>query len=298
MRLFRSHRVGWAGAGLGLVVLLTVGLASPLSPTVADSHPAAPHSASDYLALGDSVTFGYREQANLPAPDYSDGSSFVGYPEDVGAALGLNVANAACPGETSTSLIEPNVVSNGCENSPGGGPGYRTLYPLHVSYSGTQLQYALRFLRTHPHTELVSLMIGANDGFLCQATTPDHCATELPAVLKQISSNVADILWSIRHEARYQRQIVIVNYYSLDYANATDNASGEVLNQAVDGAAQPFNVRIADGFSVFQNAALQASGSTCQAGLLTQLTTGGCGIHPSVAGQALLASAVEDAIRS
>ena len=65
---------------------------------------------SDYLALGDSVTFGYREAANLPTPDYSDAASFVGYPEDVGAALGLDVANAACPGETSTSLVEPNVL--------------------------------------------------------------------------------------------------------------------------------------------------------------------------------------------
>ena len=298
MRLFRSHRATGVGVGLASVVLLVSGLVGPLTPTLGDSHPGPAPSASDYLALGDSVTFGYRESANLPTPDYSDASTFVGYPEDVAAGLGLNVANAACPGETSTSLIEPNVLSNGCENSPGGGPGYRTLYPLHVSYSGTQLQYALRFLRTHPHTELVSLMIGANDGFLCEATTADHCATELPAVLKQVSSNVADILWSIRHLARYHRQIVIVNYYSLDYSNPTDNAGSEALNQAVDSAAQPFDVRIADGFSAFQNAAVQSSGDTCNAGLLTQLTTGGCGIHPSVAGQALLALAVEKAIRS
>jgi len=297
MRFFRSHRSGRVGLALVLGVVLVAGLAGPLTPTFAGGHPGAPRSASGYLALGDSVTFGYREQANLPTPDYSDASSFVGYPEDVGVALGLHVANAACPGETSTSLIEPGVVSNGCENSPGGGPGYRTLYPLHVSYSGTQLQYALRYLRTHPHTGLVSLMIGANDAFLCQETTADHCAAELPAVLKQISSNVGDILWSIRRVAHYRGQIVIVNYYSLDYSNPTDNAGSQALNQAVDSAAQPFDVVIADGFSVFQNAALQSSGNTCQAGLLTQLTTGGCGIHPSVAGQALLALAVEEAIQ-
>jgi lysophospholipase L1-like esterase len=273
------------------------GLAAPLTPTFATPHRGAPASATDYLALGDSVTFGYRESANLPTPDYFDAASFVGYPADVGAALGLEVANAACPGETSASLIEPNIVSNGCENSPGGGPGYRTLYPLHVSYSGTQLQYALQYLRSHPHTGLVTLMIGANDVFLCQETSADHCASELPAVLKQISSNVADILGAIRQEARYHRLVVILNYYSLDYSNPVDNEGSQLLNQTIDNAAEPFDVQIADGFSVLQNAAVQSRSKTCKAGLLTQLTTGGCGVHPSVAGQALLALAVEQAIR-
>lgn len=280
-------------------------LTGPLTPTFASGRPGPPRpapasppaSASDYLALGDSVTFGYRESTNLPTPDYSDAASFVGYPEDVGATLGLNVANAACPGETSTSLVKRDVLSNGCENSPGGGAGYRTQYPLHVSYGGTQLQFAIRYLQTHPHTGLVTLMIGANDGFLCEVTTKDGCASELPGVFQQISSNVAHILRAIRQEARYHRQVVIVNYYSLDYSNAADTAASQALNQTVDTAARPFDVRIADGFSVFHDAALQSSGKTCQAGLLTELTAGGCGIHPSVAGQALLALAVEEAVR-
>jgi hypothetical protein len=39
-------------------------------------------------------------------------------------------------------------------------------------------------------------------------------------------------------------------------------------------------------------------GNTCGAGLLTQLgKPGDCGIHPSYAGQALLAQALEKAIR-
>jgi lysophospholipase L1-like esterase len=140
-------------------------------------------------------------------------------------------------------------------------------------------------------------MIGANDVFLCQETTADHCASELPAVLKQISANVAGILGAIRQVAKYRRQIVILNYYSLDYSNPVDNDGSQVLNQTIDNAAEPFDVQVADGFSVLQNAALQSRSKTCKAGLLTQLTTGGCGVHPSVAGQALLALAVEEAIR-
>jgi lysophospholipase L1-like esterase len=232
----------------------------------------------------------------VPPPNYEDAASFVGYPEDIGAGLGWRVANAACPGETSASLIAENVQSNGCENSPGGGPGYRSAFPLHVHYTGTQLQYAVRYLRAHPTTRLVSLMIGANDAFLCEETTKDDCASELPAVLKQIRDNVADILSAVRSEAHYSGQIIILNYYSLDYANAVDNAESQALNQAMDSGARPFGVQIANGYTAFENAALHSGGNTCTAGLLTQLSGGGCGVHPSVSGQAVLAQAVEDKI--
>ena len=66
----------------------------------------------------------------------------------------------------------------------------------------------------------------------------------------------------------------------------------------MDSAAKPFHVVMADGFAAFRAAARQSGGDSCKAGLLTQLTTGGCGVHPSLAGQALLALAVEQAIRS
>ncbi len=168
----------------------------------------------DYLALGDSVTFGYREADTSPPPNYSDASSFVGFPEDVGAALGFTVANAACTGESSASFISNNGQSNGCESFHGSGPGYRTTYPLHVSYRGTQLQYAVQFLEGHPHTRLVSLMIGYNDLFVCQETTADRCASEVPAVLKQVSTNVADILGAIRNtpatRASGDRQVLLI----------------------------------------------------------------------------------------
>jgi len=306
MRFIRSHRIGAAAVGFVCVGVLVGGLAGPVTASFASTGRHAPQRHApvwrtanrDYLALGDSVSFGYREPTTVPAPNYLDATTFVGYPEDVGAALGLKVANAACPGETSLSLIKANVQSNGCENSPGGGPGYRTAYPLHVSYSGTQLQYAVHYLTIHPRTRLVTLMIGANDAFLCEETTTDDCASELPAVLKQISENITDILSVIRHDAHYHGQVVIVNYYSLDYSNTADNEGSEALNLAMDSAAQPFHVQIADGFAAFQTAALHSGGNSCTAGLLTQLSTGGCGVHPSVAGQAVLALAVEEAMRS
>jgi lysophospholipase L1-like esterase len=294
-RVRRPLLVGIAAAALLTSVALGAGSASASASPEHSNQPSV-RAGSDYLALGDSVSFGYREATNLPTPDYTNAANFTGYPEDVADGLGLNVANAACPGETSTSFIKANVTSNGCENSPTGPVGYRTAFPLHVSYAGTQLTYAVGYLRTHPGTRLVSLMIGANDGFLCEETTADGCASELPATLAQVAANVRTILFDLRYHAGYRGQIVIVNYYSLDYSSAAANASSQGLNAAMDTAAKPFNVRIADGFGIFQKAAAQAGGNSCTAGLLTTLTTGGCGVHPSVGGQALLALAVEKAI--
>ena len=255
---------------------------------------------SGYLALGDSVTFGFEEPTVVPAPNYADASSFLGYPELLGSALHLHVANAACPGETSSGLVDPTAQSNGCENTPGkGNVGYRTLNPLHVNYSGSQLAYAVSYLKKHKNVRLVSLMIGANDFFVCQETTADHCASlsEEAAVGASVSKNVATILGAIRNKAHYGGQIAIVNYYSLNYGNQLDNSQSQLLNTTQDSAAKPFHVEIADGFGALEAAAAHSGGNTCTAGLLTQLSAGGCGIHPSHAGQLLLAQAVEKAIR-
>lgn len=270
-------------------------------PTVAKVTPG-----SDYLALGDSVSFGYRESTTAPAPDYSSAANFVGYPEYIAAALGLHLANAACPGETSSSLLNANALSNGCENHssatatilPG---GYRTLYPLHVSYSGSQMAFALQYLRAHPRTSLVTLMIGANDGFICQQTTTDQCTSELNSVLTTVTANVHAILHAIRVTAHFEGQIVLVNYYSMNYANALASASSAFLNNAMDAGGTGFNVEIADGYNAFQQAAQYSAGDSCAAGLLTRLFTNaaftGCGVHPSVGGQAILAQTVESVVK-
>jgi lysophospholipase L1-like esterase len=255
---------------------------------------------SQYLALGDSVTFGYMESGVTPTPNYNDASSFHGYPEQVGTALHLRVANAACPGETSSSLINSGGASLACESTPQHTNGhYRFNLPLHVSYAGSQLTYAISYLRHHHDVRLVSLMIGANDFFYCQATTADHCASasEQQATAATLTKNIHTILSAVRKQGHYRAQLVIVNYYSLDYASAAINAQSQLLNGIQDRAAKPFHVKIADGYGEFGLASTEAGGSPCTAGLLTQLGGGSCGIHPSYAGQALLAQAVERAIR-
>jgi lysophospholipase L1-like esterase len=253
-----------------------------------------------YLALGDSVTFGYQEASVQPPPRYEHPKTFKAFPEQMGASLGLRVANASCPGETTASLIDPKAASNGCENSPGAPKlGYRRLFPLHVSYKGSQLAYAVSFLQKHPRTRLVSLMIGANDLFLCQRTTGDGCASESErrATLQRITKNVRRIVSAIRKEAGYDNQLVIVHYYSLDYSSKAITDILRSLNAAQDAGAKGFHFDVADGFGKFRRASARSGGSPCKAGLLTQLKGGGCGVHPSYAGQGLLALAVERPFR-
>ena len=270
----------------------------PAKTTITASTPVTP--GSGYLALGDSVSFGYMEPTVVPAPDYADAASFRGYPEMLGSELHLKVANAACPGETSASLLNAAAPSNGCDTpSPSGGAAYRATGPLHVKYSGSQIAYAETYLKSHPGTRLVSLMIGANDLFRCQATTSDGCLSpaEQAPVLAAITKNVHTILTDVRKKAHYAGQIVIVDYYSLDYASALVNEQSQILNMAQTAGTKGFKVRFANAYTTFAAASVHSGNDTCTAGLLTQLgTPTKCGVHPSDAGQALLASTVENAI--
>jgi len=283
------------GSGSALAKSKSKHKPKPVAP--AKNLPVVP--GSQYLALGDSVTFGYMEPTVLPAPDYGDAASFPGYPEQLGARLRLSVANAACPGETSASLVNASAPSNGCESNPAhiAAKNYRT-HPLHVSYKGSQLAFALSYLHSHKNVRLVTLMIGANDFFLCQETTTDGCAStaEQNATATSVTKNIHTILSAIRTKAHYNGQLVIVNYYSLDYAVPAINAQSQLLNKVQDAAAKPFGVRIADGYGELEAGSAHSGDNTCTAGLLTQLSAGGCGIHPSYAGQALLASALEKTI--
>jgi lysophospholipase L1-like esterase len=275
-----------------LLLALCAAAGAATRPWVTTRTPVT--SGSTYLSLGDSVTFGYEEPAVVPTPDYHNASTFLGYPEQLGAELKLRVVNPACPGETSGSLINASAQSNGCENA------YRKLYPLHVRYRGAQLAYALPYLRGHPQVRLVSLMIGANDLFLCQESTHDGCQNpaELNAALAKVAVNVRKILSAVRNQAHYRGQLAIINYYSLNSASPLVSAASLALDRTVDKSAKPFHVVIADGYGEFQAAARNFGANTCGAGLLTQLgKPGTCGVHPSYAGQALLAQALEKVIR-
>jgi lysophospholipase L1-like esterase len=292
----RSLRVrSWSGLVVGLAVMLAVAVVP--ATAAADAQPV--HAGVDYLALGDSVAFGYRPPAVTAPADYLDASNFAGYPEDLAAGIPLTLSNASCPGETTASMITAGAQSNGCENSVGSPVGYRTLLPLHVDYSGTQLSYAVSYLRSHPRTRLVTIDIGANDLFVCQATTADHCTgTDFPAALRQITDNLTTIFTTLRHAAHYQHDLVLMTYYALNYTDPVQVAGTTALNTALTAAGTQLGILVADGFAAFQRASQDAGGDPCAAGLLIALPTGGCNIHPSALGHHVLAAAIEDVINT
>ena len=289
--LIRHGATGAAVAALGLVAGLMSALPASATPAT------GPAANGTYLALGDSVAFGYVPPEAVPPPNYQDAHSFVGYPEDVAQALRIRVSNASCPGETTDSMLVTGVVSNGCENSLGSSTGYRTQFPLHVQYDGTQMEYALKYLAVHRHTRLVTIDIGANDVFLCQETTMDGCTStaEIQTVLQEIQTNLTAIYAQIRDVAHYRGLLVALTYYSLSYAPG-QVAGAELLDSAIASVTEKFGGEVADGFVAFEGPSLAAGGSPCAAGLLIKLPDGTCNIHPSPAGHLLLARAIEQVV--
>jgi lysophospholipase L1-like esterase len=249
-----------------------------------------------YLALGDSVAFGYRPPQVTPPTDYLNAANFAGYPEALATVYRLKLRNLSCPGETSSSFLRVTAPSNGCENAPNGGIAYRQHFPLHTNYPLSQMRRAVKFLGYHPDTQLVTMDLGANDVFRCQSTTANHCTgADFVATLQRMTRNLSTILGRLRSVAPTV-PIVVLDYYSPNYADRTETQGVEVLNSFIDAAAQPYNVITADGFTAFQRVAAAYGGDTCAAGLLIALPSGGCNVHPSPQGHLVLAAAIAQAV--
>ena len=283
---------------------LLLGALAALSPAGAGATSGA------YLGTGDSIAFG-----NNLSLDPSNANNFIGYPTPVAAAEGLALTSTACPGETSAhfvSLSGPDLVCG----------QYRAAFPLHTSYSTSQLDFTVAFLKAHPETQLVTIDIGANDlfrlGLVCQtgkttftfndlvtvalsqSGTPSPQVQEcvragLPATLQALGDNL-DTIYGAWRGAGYRGEIVALTVYSTNYANLAATGLIYQLNQVIVAHTRAFGGRVADGFGAFAAGSEGSRGDACQAGLLNplprQLGVAGCDVHPSAAGRALLANAI------
>ena len=114
-----------------------------------------------YLALGDSVSFGYDPTVAPLTP-----TKYKGYPEVVADAEHLvqskKEVNASCPGQSSLSFLHAGVQDIGCE-------GFKNDVGLHTSYPDSQLEFAVSELSSNKHINLVTLSIGGDDLLLLQA---------------------------------------------------------------------------------------------------------------------------------
>ena len=276
--MFRPRLIAACLSGLAAAALL-----APALPAAADAPGPTP---AGYLALGDSAPFGYNPYLNSAL----GASQYVGYPESTASTLRLPVANASCPcGSTGGFMDRTSTDDNGCQTQwrPSGGP-------MHVAYAGSQLDYAVAYLSSHPQTRLVTLNIGANDVFHCQKIYADKCASEFPATLTTIGMNLHAIFTRLR--SVYSGPLVTVTYYSTDYSNAALTGSVQALNQVLTGQTVAAGGVVANGFASFGVLASLRNGSTCAARLLIPNPAGGCDEHPSAFGHAVLTAAVDGAL--
>jgi hypothetical protein len=266
-----------------------------------------------YLALGDSVAFGYNPVDAQNDP--TNLAAFVGYPELISLAP-IPTANAACEGETSSSFIDVSLPDQGSPDCRAWRAAGDAMHVQYASNAQSQLQFAIAYLLTHRNTATVSIGIGGGDLLLLQqaceaafdpndpAYAQEVAGCELqraPAQLAQTAQNIGTIVGTIR-AAGYTGQVVLVTYYGLQYSNPSDASllATAALDRAMVQVAQAFpqwNVSIARGFSSFAAlATLLGGGDSCKAGLLYKLPDGTCDIHPSRFGHSVLAAAVASAV--
>jgi lysophospholipase L1-like esterase len=174
-----------------LAVVLGALAASAVLAPGANAKPV--HSVSTYLALGDSISFGYSEQVfneNFPneSPSFFEEGFTNDFAQDLArpseAGRGVTLVNDGCPGETSNGLIGENPALGGkISTEPAGhdpqglGDYHPCAYnnvdglPLHNSLSIggqsiSQLEDALSILKeghpAHP-VRAITLNIGSND---------------------------------------------------------------------------------------------------------------------------------------
>jgi hypothetical protein len=250
---------------------------------------------ANYLALGDSLAFGFNPLVQPP-----DLSKYIGYPKIIAGVLGLQLTNASCPGETTSTFIGTSTVFY---------PGFdcvamRDDNQLFVAYDGApnQLDYAVAFLRATPGTKLVTIDIGLNDVGILQA----NCTTQfsgnaqailtceqngLPGTLALVGQNLSTIFSDLRATG-YKGTIVAVDAFSFNYSDLVESAAISAFNSVTEQAASPFDVTVADIYPIFEHITAPFGGDTCAAGLLVKLSDGTCDTHPNLVGQGIVAFTV------
>lgn len=256
-------------------------------------HPEPPHPNPQfsYLALGDSLAFGYSEaKFDSLYPEENPADYNTGYVDDFARVLklgdpGLQVINDGCPGETTESFI------NGpCE--------YQLAFLLHHPYVGgihsSQLSDALAYLQANPgRVNPITIDIGANDAL---GVIEDTCKLEAtciaehaPALFAHIAANLGLILGDLRGAAPHAKIIVLGLYNPFGSTITGGNQLTAQLNEVMEHVASSIGARFADPLPVFNPPGALEQPTIC---LLTNMCTPLVDIHPTDLGYAALAGLI------
>ena len=271
--------------GLILVGLAVAALLVASTATASDSGKFNPPKAY-YLSLGASTGFGLQLDklfALLDSGTYTPDAFNTGYTDDFAAQMrqirpDQQVENLSCPGETTDTMI-----NGGCFFTSSDGFGL----PIHVNYSGAQLDAAVAFLRSHRgKVSPITIDIGANDA---ADVISDQCNFDPSCIaqsgLKQhLSDNLDHILGALRGAAP-DAEIIVVGVYNV--FKITNPSSDDLWNQnyvqvASDAAARN-KARFANAFD-----AIHTTDQICE---FTFLCTSG-DAHPTDAGYQVIANLI------
>jgi lysophospholipase L1-like esterase len=217
---------------------------------IGSAHPAASQIVQGpkqyYLALGDSITYGYqayKHEAGLPPSAYDTGyvDVFADHLREI--QPGITVVNYGCPGESTRSFLK--------------GPCFWTEFgeQLHDNFTGRQLDAALSFLRAHPGevSPITLTLWGNNVREFSAACQGDAACIENGAVkfIDDLSKDLAKILHALRKEAPDADIILMGSWDS--FIDALDFADPlfQLMNASMAAAAAAERVRFADPFPLF-----------------------------------------------
>jgi len=265
------------------LVALAVCCALLAAPTVAASQPGGKFDPPKgyYLSLGDSLSFGLQldKLFKLIADgDYTPDAFNTGYTDDFAAQMrqirpDQQVENLSCGGETTDTMIN-------------GGCFFKLHYglPIHVDYSGPQLDAALAFLQSHRgKVSPITVSIGGNDAaaVIAECNADPSCIAQ--SGLKQhLSDNLDHILGALRAAAP-DAEIIVVAYWNATTDRSTDEVWNQYFVQVASAAAARNNARFANAFAL-----IHTTDQICQ---LTFVCTSGDG-HPNDAGYQVIANLV------
>lgn len=288
VRSGRSLRVLSTGLALLLVVLAGRGSGGNGSIASAAGDVTSGSSRDYYLALGDSITYGFQPTKADAAPPSAFDTGFV----DVFAANlrklspTIDVVNYGCPGESTVTFVQ------------GGCPAFRDGIKLHDPFQGAQLAAAVSFLRAHPGVTPITVTLYGNDWF---PMLLDTCKAAVPCVRKHAPSTTTAFASRLRLILRRLRaaaptaDIVVTGAWNPDPATVGQlRPVYRSLEASIARAAADSHARIARMLPVFNPA---GSVRTQKARLcaLTFICSKG-DPHPTNAGYRAMADAMTRAL--
>jgi lysophospholipase L1-like esterase len=274
----RAYRCVFLALRLSCVLLLTCTPAVvALAKAVSSRSSSFVGPKTYYLALGDSLAFGY--QPNL---DWNHG-----YVDDFFSDLQshgtTSVANMSCPGETSSTFI-----SGGC-------PGQVVHKYL---YLGPQLAAAISFLRSHAGmVSPVTLDIGVND--VVQDVTTSTCTVNVGQFngdLRTLDVNLTSTILpqlkaALTVKGRVTGDLLMMNYYDA-YQNVCPGTLSYLrkINQHLAADVEGFGVMV-DVFGAFGGAKVPNKNICAYTWMCSIFTD----VHPMRAGYNVITGAFEKA---